>query len=110
MVLVPALLMVSTIRFRSFKTFDLGARRGYAALLLVAVGLALLAAQPEVVLVAMAYTYLASGLIGWVLTKYRKRGDSHDTQKDTPAGKDAVPGTDAVPGSDAGDTKDTKAL
>src|SRR3954453_3819782 len=27
MVIVPALLMVSTIRFRSFKTFDLGARR-----------------------------------------------------------------------------------
>ena len=28
MLIVPALLMVSTIRFQSFKTFDLGMRRG----------------------------------------------------------------------------------
>src|SRR5687767_15893270 len=43
MVVVPALLMVSTIRFRSFKTFDLGARRSYTVLLLVALVLALFA-------------------------------------------------------------------
>ncbi len=30
MVLIPAFLMVSTIRYRSFKTFDLGTRRSYA--------------------------------------------------------------------------------
>ena len=38
MVLVPALLMVSTIRFRSFKTIDLGWRRSYFVLFLAAVG------------------------------------------------------------------------
>ena len=47
MVLVPALLMVSTIRFRSFKTFDLQTRRSYTVLLLVAIALALIVAQPE---------------------------------------------------------------
>src|SRR5262245_42740399 len=47
MVLVPALLMVSTIRFRSFKTFDLQSRRSYTVLLLVAIVLALFAAQPD---------------------------------------------------------------
>src|SRR5438046_6248980 len=36
MVLVPAMLMVSTIRFRSFKTIDLHARRPYRVLLLIA--------------------------------------------------------------------------
>src|SRR3954454_25102208 len=36
MVLVPALLMVSTIRFRSFKTIDLQMRRPYTVLLLIA--------------------------------------------------------------------------
>ncbi|PYR28746.1 MAG: CDP-diacylglycerol--serine O-phosphatidyltransferase [Acidobacteria bacterium] len=36
MVLVPAMLMVSTIRFRSFKTIDLQARRPYRVLLLIA--------------------------------------------------------------------------
>src|SRR6187399_999389 len=47
MVIVPALLMVSTIRFRSFKTIDLQSRRSYPVLILLALGLAVLAAQPE---------------------------------------------------------------
>ena len=38
MVIVPALPMVSTIRFRSFKTFDLQTRRSSAVLVLVAAG------------------------------------------------------------------------
>jgi len=40
MVLIPALLMVSTIRFRSFKTFDLRMRRPYTILLFFASRLA----------------------------------------------------------------------
>src|SRR5688572_25339560 len=43
MVIVPAMLMVSTIRFRSFKSFDLQARRSYPVLILIAIGLAVLA-------------------------------------------------------------------
>jgi CDP-diacylglycerol--serine O-phosphatidyltransferase len=62
-VIVPALLMVSTIRFRAFKNIDLAARRKYPVLLLVALGLAAIAAQPELVLVVMAYGYLASAFI-----------------------------------------------
>ena len=50
MVIIPALTMVSTIRFRSFKTFDLQTRRSSAVLVLVAVGLVLLAAEPQYVL------------------------------------------------------------
>src|SRR6187401_2368162 len=61
MVIVPALLMVSTVRFRSFKTIDLQSRRSYPVLLLIALGLAALAARPEEVLLVAAYTYLASG-------------------------------------------------
>jgi CDP-diacylglycerol--serine O-phosphatidyltransferase len=58
MIIVPALLMVSTVRFRSFKNVDLQARRKYPVLLLLALGLALLAAHPELVLVVLAYGYL----------------------------------------------------
>jgi CDP-diacylglycerol--serine O-phosphatidyltransferase len=72
-VIVPALLMVSTIRFRSFKTFDLQLRRSYTALMLVALGLAVGLASPEVALVAMAYAYLASGIIGLVWGRLRRR-------------------------------------
>src|SRR5206468_5515715 len=43
MVLVPAVLMVSTIRFRSFKTIDLRTRRPYTVLLLIAAGIVLIA-------------------------------------------------------------------
>jgi CDP-diacylglycerol--serine O-phosphatidyltransferase len=78
MVIVPALLMVSTIRFRSFKTFDLQARRSSAVLVLVAVGLVLVAAEPQFLLAAMAYAYLASGLIGLAWTRLHRRSTGHD--------------------------------
>ena len=71
--IVPALLMVSTIRFRSFKTFDLQSRRSYPALLLIALGLAALAARPEEVLLVAAYSYLASAFIGLAWTRLRRR-------------------------------------
>ncbi len=78
MVLVPALLMVSTIRFRSFKTFDLQSRRSYPVLLLLALGIAVLAAQPEYLLVVLAYSYLASGLIAWAWSRIHRRGARRD--------------------------------
>jgi CDP-diacylglycerol---serine O-phosphatidyltransferase len=73
MVIVPALLMVSTIRYRSFKTFDLQSRRSYPVLFLIALGLALLASRPEEVLFTAAYTYLASAFIGLAWQRLRKR-------------------------------------
>jgi CDP-diacylglycerol--serine O-phosphatidyltransferase len=71
-VLVPALLMVSTVRFRSFKTFDLQSRRSYPVLLLVAGGLALLVARTEAVLITAAYLYLASPLLGMAWRRVRR--------------------------------------
>ena len=76
MVIVPALLMVSTIRFRSFKTFDLQTRRSYPVLFIFAVGLALLASHTELVLLAMAYSYLVSGLVGLMWTKLKKKEEA----------------------------------
>ena len=85
MVIVPALTMVSTIRFRSFKTFDLQVRRSSAVLVLVAVGLVLLAAEPQYVLVALAYTYLASGFIGYAWTRlHRKQAGDDVIQEASP--------------------------
>jgi CDP-diacylglycerol--serine O-phosphatidyltransferase len=92
MVLVPALLMVSTVRFRSFKTFDLQARRSYSVLLLVAVALALVAAQPAYLLVLMAYTYLASAFVELAWTRFRRR----------PAGEQAAGSTQ--PAADPAET------
>jgi CDP-diacylglycerol--serine O-phosphatidyltransferase len=75
MMLVPALLMVSTIRFRSFKAFDLGARRGYQVLIIIAGALALFVTYPHEVLLTMAYSYLASAFIGLAWSKFRKRDE-----------------------------------
>ena len=74
LVLVPAALMVSTIRFRSFKTFDLQSRRPYSVLIVIAAGFVAIWAHPRAVLVVMAYTYLASAFIGMAVTRFRHRG------------------------------------
>jgi len=74
MVLVPAVLMVSTVRFRSFKTIDLQSRRPYTVLIFIAAAIVLVATHPRFVLVAIAYTYLASAFIGLAITRFRHRG------------------------------------
>jgi len=74
MVLVPALLMVSTIRFRSFKNIDLQSRRPYRVLLLIAAGIVLVTWLHRYVLVVMAYSYLASAFVGMEISRLRHRG------------------------------------
>ncbi len=71
-VIVPAILMVSTIRFRSFKTIDLRVRRPYSVLILIAAALMLINAHPRYVLVAAAYTYLASAFVGLAWTRMHR--------------------------------------
>jgi CDP-diacylglycerol--serine O-phosphatidyltransferase len=73
MVLTPAFLMVSTVRFRSFKTFDLGWRRSYRNLILFTGGLVAVATHPQIAFVVMAYAYLASGPLGWLIGRLRRR-------------------------------------
>jgi CDP-diacylglycerol---serine O-phosphatidyltransferase len=83
MVVVPALLMVTTIRFRSVKAIEVGWQRSYLGLFVLAVALALIASHPRIALVVLAYTYTVGALIMWIYTRGRRRpGD--------------VPGTDAV--------------
>src|SRR6267378_5497691 len=73
-VLVPAVLMVSTIRFRSFKTLDSKTRRPYTVLIFVAAAIMLIATHPRFMLVAMAYSYLASAFVGMAISRFRHRG------------------------------------
>ncbi len=73
-VLMPALLMVSTIRYRSFKTIDLQARRSPTVLLLLAIFLAAIATHPKPVLAVLAYTYLLSAFVEMAVVRLRRRG------------------------------------
>jgi len=90
MVIVPALLMVSTIRYRSFKTFDLQARRSYPVLFLVALGLAALASSPRFLLLAMAYAYLASAFIGLAWNRLRRRPPQDEDRTQTTKDEDVI--------------------
>jgi CDP-diacylglycerol--serine O-phosphatidyltransferase len=73
MVIVPALLMVSTVRYRSFKSIDLGTRRSFRGLLLMALVIAAIATHPQITLLVVAYGYLASGLLGWAWGRLGRR-------------------------------------
>jgi CDP-diacylglycerol---serine O-phosphatidyltransferase len=73
MVLVPALLMVSTIRFRSVKSVDVGWTRSYLRLFLAVVGLVLIVSHPRIVLVVLSYSYTLTALVLWAYRKARRR-------------------------------------
>ena len=91
MVIVPALLMVSTIRFRSFKNLDLQARRKYPVLLLLALGIALIAARAELVLVLLAYGYLVGTFVELAWHRIHKR-PGHEEPLSEPAPQDTASG------------------
>ena len=76
LVLVPAFLMVSTIRFRNFGTSSLSRRRSYITLILIAGVIAAIATYPQIVLVIMAYSYLISSLASVTISRMRRRLDS----------------------------------
>jgi CDP-diacylglycerol--serine O-phosphatidyltransferase len=87
LVIVPGLLMVSTIRFYSFKTLDLQSRRAYPVLALLALGLALLSAH-EIMLVVIAYAYMISGPVMWAWSRMRRgHHESHEDELATKATK-----------------------
>ena len=74
--LIPAGLMVSTIRFRSFKTINLGWDRSYKPLLAFALFITFIATWPRITLVLLAYSYVAWGFIEMAITRYRLRRES----------------------------------
>lgn len=95
MVLVPAFLMVSTIRYRSFKTIDLRAPRSYRNLILVALVIAAVTTQPQVTLVVLAYLYLVSAFVEMAIARIRRR------ELPTPAQSSEAPSSASAAAPDA---------
>jgi CDP-diacylglycerol--serine O-phosphatidyltransferase len=85
MVLVPSFLMVSTIRFRSFKTLDLKKPRPYTVLLLLALGFVAITTHPRSVLVILSYTYLMSAFVGMAWSRLRRRAPESAAGGEAPA-------------------------
>ena len=75
-VLVPAALMVSTVRFRSFKNINFGWSPSYMRVFLVAALIAFVATEPRITLVLIAYTYLLSAFVEWLMTRLRSHRDA----------------------------------
>jgi CDP-diacylglycerol--serine O-phosphatidyltransferase len=72
-VLVPAALMVSTIRFRSFKTINFGWSPSYIKIIVIAALIAFIATEPRITLVLLAYGYLISAFIELALARRAHR-------------------------------------
>jgi len=79
LVLVPAFLMVSTIRFRSFKNLDLQARQPYTVLIAIALFFAFIFAHPALTLVVISYAYLLSAFVEMIVHRVRHR--DHETSQ-----------------------------
>lgn len=63
LVLVLSLLMVSRVRYYSFKDFDIRRRQPHLTLLFLALLIVAVFTHPQIMLLVMATTYLASGLL-----------------------------------------------
>jgi CDP-diacylglycerol--serine O-phosphatidyltransferase len=72
-VLVPAALMVSGIRFRSFKTINFGWGPSYLPLLGFALFIAFITTEPRLTLPVLAYGYLLSAFVELVVTRVKTR-------------------------------------
>ncbi len=70
-VVIPAILMVSTIRFRSFKTINFGWNRSYTKLFAFAALLVFIATEPRWALIIIAYGYVTSAFVELLVTRLR---------------------------------------
>jgi CDP-diacylglycerol--serine O-phosphatidyltransferase len=73
MTVALALLMVSTIRYRSMKQFDFRSRNSFFVLVLVVFGIFIVAMRPEVMMFALTLGYVASGLVEEAITLHHSR-------------------------------------
>jgi CDP-diacylglycerol--serine O-phosphatidyltransferase len=75
LVICLAFLMVSTLRYRSFKGLDLRKRRPYITVLGIALLFVLIAAHLEYSLLVMASLYTLSGPSTYFASMFKKRGE-----------------------------------
>ncbi|HBB40699.1 MAG: CDP-diacylglycerol--serine O-phosphatidyltransferase [Nitrospirae bacterium CG18_big_fil_WC_8_21_14_2_50_70_55] len=83
-----AFLMVSNIRFRSFKDLDLRSRYHFKVLLALVFGGIVIVAAHEITLFALAWGYAASGLVGVVRSRRALREVEIDDVDDVELKKD----------------------
>lgn len=83
------LLMVSNIRYRSFKDLDLKGRVPFIMSVVAMLVLTIIVIHPPVVLFTMAVVYMFSGLIGAMLVKRRRHRRRHEPADAAQSGAEA---------------------
>jgi CDP-diacylglycerol--serine O-phosphatidyltransferase len=73
MTIVLALLMVSTIRYRSMKVVDINRRNSFFALVALVIGIVLVAIKPEVMMFVLTLGYVSSGIVEELITLHQSR-------------------------------------
>jgi len=68
-----AFLMVSTLRFRSFKDFNLHSRRPFSAVFIAILVIVIVAMEPETMLFCIGVIYIGSAVIEYALHVTRRR-------------------------------------
>ncbi len=83
LVLALSLLMVSKLRYYSFKDFDIRRRQPHLVILFLALLIVAVFTHPQAMLLAMAVTYLASGLVlkAWSLVGFGRASRSASPAK-----------------------------
>jgi CDP-diacylglycerol--serine O-phosphatidyltransferase len=71
-----AFLMVSTIRFRSFKTFNLRSRKPFSAVFVATLLIVIVAMEPETMLFCIGVLYIGSGIVEYLLYLTRRKQPS----------------------------------
>ena len=70
---LTGLLMVSNIRFKSFKDLDLRGKIPFVAMLIIVLIFVFISIDPPVVLFSIALVYALSGPVGWLVSRYRRQ-------------------------------------
>jgi CDP-diacylglycerol--serine O-phosphatidyltransferase len=91
LVVVLALLMVSKVRYRSFKDLDLKARRPYVWVVPFAIVLALVATHPQLFFLVATFAYVLSGFIPRRSAVPRTEALADGMPAARPPGSDNVP-------------------
>ncbi len=105
MTITLALLMVSTVRYRSMKVVDIKNRNSFFALVLVVIGIFLVAIKPEVTMFVLTLGYVSSGLVEEIVTLHQSRKFVNKIRERRAMRKNAN-GLSIIGGTDVDDTDD----
>lgn len=97
LVLVISLLMVSRVRYRSFKDIDLRSRRPFRTIVLIALAFAAIALNPAVAISTLAFLYVLSGPISFLISSFSKLNVPARPRPSAPTSSDENQAPEEVP-------------